>query len=75
MDVMIRRSLRLLIACSLLVGGVGCATVQPWERGTLSHPCMDLATQLGDGYRVHILPIREGALPGSAGIGGGCGCN
>lgn len=70
--------LRLLIAALLaaaLAGLSGCATVQPWERATLSHPCMDLSPQLGDSYRIHILPIREGALPGNAGIGGGCGCN
>ncbi len=64
-----------LLLIALLIGLSGCATVQPWERATLSHPCMDLAPQLGDGYRAHILPIREGALAGGAGIGGGCGCN
>lgn len=69
---------RLLLAASLaalLCALPGCVTVQPWERATLSHPCMDLAPGLGDGYRGHILPIREGALAGGAGIGGGCGCN
>lgn len=73
-----RPDLRLLFAAllvALLSCLPGCATVQPWERGTLSHPCMDLAPRLGDGYRAHILPIREGALAGGAGIGGGCGCN
>ncbi len=64
-----------LLLVALLAALSGCATVQPWERATLSHPCMDLAPQLGDGYRAHILPIREGALAGGAGIGGGCGCN
>ena len=69
---------RFLVIASLLAllcGASGCVTVQPWERSTLSHPCMDLSAQLGDGTRAHILPIREGALAGGAGIGGGCGCN
>jgi hypothetical protein len=35
---------------------------------------MELSPRLGDGFRAHILPIREGALPGGAGLGGGCGC-
>lgn len=70
-----RRILLAALVSALLCAASGCATVQPWERGTLSHPCMDLAPRLGEGYRGHILPIREGALAGGAGIGGGCGCN
>ncbi len=69
------RFLLVALLTALLCGLSGCATVQPWERATLSHPCMDLSARLGDGYRAHILPIREGALAGGAGIGGGCGCN
>lgn len=53
----------------------GCATVQPWERAVLSHPCMDLAPRLGDAHFGHVIAVREGALRGGAGIGGGCGCN
>jgi len=69
------RLVRAATLVALLVGLSACATVQPWERGTLSHPCMQLTSQLGDGYRGHIVPIREGALFGGGGIGGGCGCN
>jgi hypothetical protein len=69
--VSISRALLVLVALCALGG---CATVQPWERATLSHPCMELSPRLGDGFRAHILPIREGALPGGAGLGGGCGC-
>ncbi len=53
----------------------GCAAVKSWERGRLAHPCMQLQARLGDGFRTHMTPIREGAVGGSGQIGGGCGCN
>ena len=64
--------LLLLVAAT---GLTGCATVQPWERDVLSHPCMQLSPRLGDSFRSHLIPIREGATPGTSGVGGGCGCN
>lgn len=53
----------------------GCATVQPWERGRLSHSCMQLVGRIGDGYLTHVLSIREGSVGGEGASGGGCGCN
>ncbi len=61
-----------VLAASVLSG---CATVQPWERDLLSHPCMELSPRLGESFRSHLIPIREGATPGTSGVGGGCGCN
>ena len=66
------RSILLLLTLSFTSG---CATVHSWERGTLSHASMQLTPQLGDGYRMHVVPIREGALNFGGGLGGGCGCN
>ncbi|MBW2256539.1 MAG: DUF4266 domain-containing protein [Deltaproteobacteria bacterium] len=65
----------LLLLPVLAVATAGCATVRPWERERLSHPCMLVQPQLGDGYRAHLLPIREGAVDSAGAIGAGCGCN
>ena len=53
---------------------MGCATVAPYERGTLAHPTMvpeDISTGLDD----HVRAVSEGAAGGLGGGGGGCGCN
>ena len=50
----------------------GCATVHPWERGRLAHPSMLLQPELGDAFRAHMVPIREGAIDATGGLGGGC---
>ena len=54
----------------------GCATVKPWERGTLSKKEMawspdPLASQLGE----HIYFAKEAAAGGYGSAVGGCGCN
>lgn len=54
----------------------GCATVKPWERGTLAEPAM-----LPDAYAVdaglndHTYFSKESTSGGNAIGGGGCGCN
>lgn len=54
---------------------VGCAEVQPWERGTLAKPQMALDPQpLQSELRGHSYGSREAAGAGNAGSGGGCGC-
>ena len=53
----------------------GCATVKPWERGRLSHTCMQMEPRMGDAIISHVRSIREGAIGGEGGAGGGCGCN
>ncbi len=57
-----------------LSAATGCATVAPYERGTLAHPSMtpdDMAT----GFDEHVRAVSEGATGGFGGGGGGCGCN
>ncbi len=53
----------------------GCAAVQPWQRGRLSQPAMQLSPRLGAEFQSHLRPVREGAIGGEGGAGGGCGCN
>lgn len=72
----------MLRLCSLvIVMGlfVGCAPVRAWERGNLTHPCMDrqhgTRTSMGN-LHDHTHDVREGFTPcNTAGAGGGCGCN
>jgi hypothetical protein len=65
----------LAVALSALSAATtGCATVAPYERGTLAHPSMspdDMAT----GFDEHVRAVSEGATGGFGGGGGGCGCN
>ena len=64
----------LALALVSLLGG--CATVQPYERETLSRPCMKPDPDpLGRNVEVHVQENREGAVGGTGVSGGGCGCN
>lgn len=53
---------------------VGCATVAPYERGTLAHPTM-VPEDISTGLDEHVRAVSEGAAGGLGGGGGGCGCN
>lgn len=54
----------------------GCATVQPWERGTLSVEPMKLDDCKVHRFERNIEVYREGAIGGAGGkSGGGCGCS
>jgi hypothetical protein len=69
-----QRTLWVLVVLSALVGG--CATINPYERERLSRPDMALGSspelQQAEG---HATEVREGAMGGLGGAGGGCGCN
>lgn len=58
------------------LGLSGCATVQPWERGTLSDYTMrpDRDPMSNTMYE-HVYFTREAAAGGTGVGGGGCGCN
>ncbi len=54
----------------------GCATVEPWERGTMAREEMAFVPdKLDQNFRDHIHYSKEGARMVGAGSGGGCGCN
>lgn len=52
----------------------GCVHVAPYERERLAHPSMTTA-DLARSSEDHVRAVQEGAVGGSAGPGGGCGCN
>lgn len=64
-----------LIVC-LSLTCLGCADVQPWQRGNLAKPEMALDPYPAQTmHRGHSYGAREAAQPvGSGGTGGGCGC-
>jgi hypothetical protein len=54
----------------------GCARVQPYQRGRLAQPDMQLTPDPDlDAGPEHALEYREGSAGGIGGGGGGCGCN
>jgi hypothetical protein len=70
------RGVRLVVAIALSLLAGGCATILPFERERLAQPDMQLASSpelsLAEG---HATEVREGAVGGMGGAGGGCGCN
>ena len=54
----------------------GCASVNPWERGSLADYTMRPDRDpLDDTFREHVFFTREAASGGRGVGGGGCGCN
>ncbi len=54
----------------------GCETVQPWERGTLARPEMQLDPDvLGSQLYNQVYYSKEASSGGSQTAGAGCGCN
>jgi hypothetical protein len=57
-----------------VIGLADCAPVLAFERGRLAHPTMRTSDVAG-AADLHVRSVQEGATGGSAGVGGGCGCN
>ena len=54
----------------------GCETVQPWERGALARPEMQLdADPLNSQLLDQVYYSKEASSGGSQVAGAGCGCN
>ena len=69
------RPVLLVLAALAGLAGAGCATVQPWQRGTLADSCMIFdANGSAVAYMTHWQEAREGASGGFGVQGGGCGC-
>jgi hypothetical protein len=71
---LLARGVLALVAVIALLGGAGCVTVAPYERGKLAHPTMVSSDVTGFGES-HVRAIHEGAAGGNGGTGSGCGCN
>ncbi|MBT5702280.1 MAG: DUF4266 domain-containing protein [Gammaproteobacteria bacterium] len=66
--------MRLLFLILVLLGG--CETVQPWERGTLARPEMQLDSDpLETTLMEQVYESKEAASGGNGAAGAGCGCN
>lgn len=52
-----------------------CETVQPWERGTLAKPEMQLSKGLNSSLYDQVYDSKEASSGGSGAAGAGCGCN
>ncbi len=62
------------VLTALLLGS--CATVQPYQRGTLADPVMQGELIPESVFlEQHFLGTREASAGGYAIAGGGCGCN
>lgn len=72
----IRLALVGLIAGAASLGGLGCATVQPYEREALARRDMQLESNPdASAGEQHATAYREGSAGGFGASGGGCGCN
>ena len=70
--------LRDIGAVLVLLGVVvsGCATVQPWERGTLAKPVMSVDPPPQEQMqKLRTYGAKEGGAAATGVGGGGCGCN
>ena len=60
----------------LALGSVGCAELQPWERGELAKTEMAWDPDpMKSALRDHVYFSKEGSSGGASSGGGGCGCN
>jgi Domain of unknown function (DUF4266) len=67
--------LLILILVATAMTAIGCAMVQPYQRGNLADPIMQFDyDELGAGYDAKFFDTREGATGGGGGAKGGCGC-
>lgn len=65
-----------IVAIALSALSTGCATVKPWQRGTLAKRCMQFDSDGDEAiFEQHTFAYREGAAGAVGGGGGGCGCN
>jgi len=71
-----RKTCTALLGLCIVLGGMGCAAVAPYERETLARRDMELGgnAALGAGEE-HAQAYREGSSGGGDAKGGGCGCN
>ncbi len=68
--------MRRVVALSIALLLAGCTTVEPWQRGYLARPDMQVGAGPGTGKILEkTYAAKESASGGDAVGGGGCGCN
>ena len=68
--------IRLLPVLLIALSAVGCAQIQPWERGELARTEMKWDPDpMKSALRDHVYFSKEGSSGGASSGGGGCGCN
>jgi hypothetical protein len=73
---MARIVIMMVVLAAAALGGAGCATVEPWERGRLAEYSMRADRDpFDDSLQEHVYFTREAAAGGRGVGGGGCGCN
>ncbi len=64
------------MAALWLAASAGCATVEPWERGTLAKPVMATEDPPHEtAQKLRTYSAKEGGAAATGVGGGGCGCN
>ncbi len=67
--------IKYLIILFLLGICIGCTTVEPWERESLSSPVMIMdKNPIEKGIKIHHIEFREGSSGATGSQSGGCGC-
>ena len=67
--------LKRLVLLMLFLCSVGCATVEPWQRGQLASEAMAAEVSVCHRFEHNNEVYREGAVGANGGkSGGGCGC-
>lgn len=67
---------RFVMACAALLALSSCASVKPWQRGTLARSDMQLTSDpVQADIADHIYFSKEASSGGRGFGGGGCGCN
>ena len=73
---MIRHQPSTLALLAITLSLSACASVQPWERGRLARPEMQLdPNPLQTGLYEQVYDSKEAASGGTKAEGAGCGCN
>ena len=76
MGAMSRTLGRFTIGAAIVSCLCACTTLQPWERGTLARPEMQLdPNPLQTGLYEQVYDSKEAASGGAGAAGAGCGCN
>jgi hypothetical protein len=70
------RTMGAFLAGAWLAALAGCASVQPWERGTLAKPVMATEAPAHETtQKLRTYSAKEGGAAATGVGGGGCGCN